>query len=323
MNEPLAATLPRVRFRFWPALAVFASTLIALAAIALSAWGGRAVAQELEPGFYQNAPLRMNSAVLGYTYSTGNILFDAALPVEGAHAKTNTVALGYLRTIGIFGRSAKVDVQVPIGWGDFEGYLAGVFRTRSPSGFADPRLRFSVNLFGAPALERKDFGSYHPSTIVGMGAQVVLPLGQYDPARLINLGANRWAFRAEAGASHTRKRWFLDVVGGSWFFTENTDYYGGSTVSQQPLPFVKGDVLYTFRRGLWAALSYGVASGGKTSINGAPATNLQRNNRLAATFAYPLNPSTSFQLKYTSGLATRLGADFDSYGAVLQHTWGS
>lgn len=323
MNEPLVTARPRARFHFWPVLAVFALTLIALVVIALSAWSGRAAAQELEPGFYQNAPLRMNSAVLGYTYSTGNILFDASLPVEGAHAKTNTVALGYLRTIGIFGHSAKVDVQVPIGWGDFEGYLAGVFRTRSPSGLADPRIRLSVNLFGAPALERKEFASYRPKTIVGAGAQIVVPLGQYDPEKLINLGANRWAFRAEAGASHTRGRWFFDAVGGSWFFTKNTDYYGGSTVSQQPLPFAKGDVLYTFRRGLWAALSYGLANGGKTSINGAPATNLQTNNRVAATFAYPIARATSFQLKYTSGVSTRLGADFDSYGAVIQHTWGS
>jgi hypothetical protein len=313
MNEPLATIPPRARFHFW----------IVLTAIVLSAWSGRAAAQELEPGLYQNAPLRMNSAVVGYTYSSGNILFDASLPVEGSHAKTHTVALGYLRTIGIFGRSAKVDVQVPVASGDFQGTVAGVFRTRSPSGLADPRIRLSVNLFGAPALERKDFASYQPKTIVGAGAQVVVPVGQYDPERLINLGANRWAFRAEAGVSHTRKGWFLDAVGGSWFFTQNTDYYGGSTVSQQPLPFVKGDVLYTFRRGLWSALSYGLASGGKTSINGAPATNLQTNNRLAATLAYPIARATSLQLKYTSGLSTRLGADFDSYGAVIQYTWGS
>jgi len=294
-----------------------------LLGITLAVWCSGGQAQELEPGLYQNAPLRMNVVFAGYTYSTGNILFDASLPVEGSHAKTHTVAIGGLRTLGIWRRSAKVDVQVPLASGDFEGTVAGVFRTRSPSGFADPRVRLSVNLVGAPALSRKEFASYRQKTIVGVGAQVVVPLGQYDPERLINLGANRWAFRAEAGVSHTHKRWFVDAVGGSWFFTENKDYYGGSTVSQQPLPFVKGDVLYTFRRGLWAALSYGLATGGETSINGAPAANLQTNNRLAATFAYPLKPSTSFQLKYTSGLSTRLGADFDSYGALIQYSWGS
>ncbi len=296
---------------------------LTLIASALALWGGRGMAQELEPGLYQNAPLHMNAAVLGYTYSSGNVLFDATLPVEGGHAKTHTIALGYLRTIGIFGHSAKVDVQVPIGWGDFEGTVAGVFRTRSPSGFADPRIRLSVNLLGAPALERKEYASYRPGTILGVSAQVVVPVGQYDATKAINLGANRWAFRTEAGLSRTGKRLFLEAVAGGWFFTENPDYYGNSTVSQEPLLFVKGDAIYTFRRGLWAAFSYGLATGGETSINGAPATNLQTNNRVAATLAYPVTPVTSFQIKYTSGLSTRLGADFDSYGAVIQYSWGS
>lgn len=286
-------------------------------------WGGRGLAQELEPGLYQNAPLRMNVAIMAYTYSSGNVLFDATVPIEGADAKTHSVALVYLRTIGLLGRSAKVDAQFPIAWGDFEGVVAGVFRTRSPSGLADPRIRISVNLLGAPALGRKDFASYRQKTILGVSAQVVVPVGQYDAERLINLGANRWAFRTEAGLSHTRKRWFLEAVGGAWFFTENPDFYGGSTVTQEPLLFVKGDAIYTFKRGLWAAFSYGLATGGETSVNGAPATNLQTNNRLAATLALPVARATSFQLKYTSGLSTRLGADFDSYGAVIQYSWGS
>jgi hypothetical protein len=178
--------------------------------------------------------LRRNSAVLGCTYSTGNILFDASLPVEGSHAKTHTVALGYLRTIGIFGRSAKVDVQVPIASGDFQGTVAGVFRTRSPSGLADPRLRLSVNLFGAPALERKDFGSYRPNTIVGMGAQVVVPVGQYDTEKLINLGANRWAFRAEGRRIAHPEALVSGRSGRLVVLHREPDYYGGSTVSQQP-----------------------------------------------------------------------------------------
>lgn len=265
----------------------------------------------------------MNAAVISYTYSTGNVLFDAALPIEGANAKTHTVGLGYLRTIGVFGHSAKFDAQVPIGSGNFEGYVAGVFRTRSPSGLADPRIRLSINLLGAPALERKEFASYRPGTILGVTGQLVAPLGQYDPARVINLGANRWSFRSEMGLSHARKRWFLEAVGGAWFFTENSNFYGGSSLTQRPLYFVKGDVVRTFKRGLWAAFNYGLATGGETSVNNAPSGSLQTNNRIGATLALPVNRATSLQIKFTSGLSTRLGADFDSYGAVLQYSWGS
>lgn len=291
--------------------------------IALAVWNAGGQAQELEPGLYQNAPLRMNVAMAGYTYSAGNVVLDASLPIEGAHAKTHSVALVYLRTLGLFGHSAKVDVQIPMAWGDFEGTVAGVFRTRSPSGFADPRVRLSVNLLGAPALSRSEYAGYRQKTILGVSAQAVVPMGQYDAEKLVNLGTNRWAFRTEAGLSRTLTRWFLEASTGAWFFTKNSDYYGASSVTQQPLLFVKGDAIYTFKRGLWAAFSYGLANGGETSVNGAPAANLQTNNRVAATLALPIARATSLQLKYTSGVSTRLGADFDTYGAVLQYTWGS
>ncbi len=61
--------------------------------------------------------------------------------------------------------------------------------------FGYSRIRFSLLLSGAPALNQKEFAAYRPGTIVGRGLQVWAPLGQYDPARLLNLGSNRWAFR--------------------------------------------------------------------------------------------------------------------------------
>ena len=295
---------------------------LAIVASLATGLGGRGLAQELEPGLYQNAPLGQNSVTANYTFSTGNVLFDASLPVEGAQADLHSVGLGYLRTVGLFGRSAKIDVQVPVAWGTFEGYLAGAYRTRSPSGLADPRIRLAVNLLGAPALDLPQFTSYRQRTILGASLQIAAPLGQYDPTKLINLGANRWSFRPEVGLSHARGRWFLELIGGAWLFTENADYFGGSSLTQEPLYFVKTDVIYTIKRRLWASANYGLATGGETSVDGAPASNLQTNNRLGLTLALPVGRATSLKIIYTSGLTTRLGADFDSFGAGFQYGWG-
>jgi hypothetical protein len=57
-------------------------------------------------------------------------------------------------------------------------------------------------------------------------------------------------------------------------------------------------------------------------VNGGPPSEIQTNQRLGATFAYPLGRSFGAKLVYTSGLTTRIGADFDSYGASVQYTWG-
>ena len=295
--------------------------LILTVALLLPLIGASAAAQELEPGAYQNAPTGTNVGFASYAFSTGNILLDTALPVEGAHARIHLIGLGYLRTLNVFGKSAKLDVQLPVSWGRFEGVVAGEFRVREPRGLADPRVRLSVNLLGAPALDLPSFVKYQPRTILGAAVQVVLPLGQYDAERLVNLGANRWSTRAELGLSHTLGRLTLEAAGGAWFFTDNDDYFDGSTLSQRPLTFIKGSAIYSFRRSLWASVSYGHAEGGETRLDGLLRNDLQRNDRVGVTLSLPVGRTGSVKFSYTSGLTTRLGADFDSFGIGYQYSW--
>ena len=287
------------------------------------AWVGGLGAQELEPGLYQNVPTGLHGATLGYGFSTGNILLDSSLPLVDADAQIHSVLLGYVRTLGVGGLAAKLDVQAPLSWGQFEGTVAGVQRTRSPSGLADPRLRFMVNFIGAPALAGPDFATYRQGTVVGAGIQVALPLGQYDPERLVNLGSNRWSFRPEIGVSRRQGRLFLELAGGAWVFTRNGDYYGATTLDQEPLYFAKGNVIYNFkRRGLWLSVNYGRATGGETTVGGVAKQDIQTNDRAGVTLALPLGRPASLKLIYTNGLTTRLGADFDSWSVAYQRTWG-
>jgi len=287
----------------------------------LLAFCAAGIAQELEPGTYQGAPTQVNVAIAAYGYSRGNVLFDASLPVEGAKATVNVVVLGYLRTLGILGRSAKIDAQLPVSWAKFSGLVAGEFRTRTPQGLADPRVRLLVNFVGAPALSPPEFAKFRQRTIVGASLQAVMPLGQYDPTRYVNLGSNRWSFRPELGASHAQGRLTLEAAGGGWFFTHNGDYVGSTTQTQTPLYFVKVGALWTFKRGVWLAVNYGRANGGETRVDGVKTNEPQRNDRLAYTFVMPIYRTSSLRLTYTSGLSTRLGADFDSIGVGYQYSW--
>jgi hypothetical protein len=87
----------------WAALIVLASL-----------WPPAAVsAQELEPGSYQNAPIDTNALFLNYGFSTGNVLVESTLPIEGATAKVHGLGVGYLRSFGVFGRSEKAGRVVP------------------------------------------------------------------------------------------------------------------------------------------------------------------------------------------------------------------
>ena len=281
-------------------------------------------AQELEPRLYQNVPVGLNAFLIGYGFSTGNVLFDSSLPIEDGEADVHTVFAAYIRTLDFFGRSGKVDVVLPFADADFQGFLDGEFRTRTPTGFADPRFRLAVNLTGSPPLTGEEFAKYQQQTIVGASLQVIVPLGQYDSTKLINLGSNRWSFRPEVAVSQRFRRWFFEVAGGAWLFTTNDNFFGGQTLEQNSLYYIKGDIIYNFRflRGLWLSFNAGWANGGETTVDGVFKANLQRNSRLGSTLNIPLTRQNSLKVVYMSGLTTRLGSDFDSITLVYQFTWG-
>ena len=81
------------------------------------------------------------------------------------------------------------------------------------------------------------------------------PSGQYNSAKLINLGTNRWSFKPEVGVSVPTGRWEFDGYVGVWLFARNNDFFpGGRTRSQDPLIALQGHASYTIRPRLWLAV---------------------------------------------------------------------
>ena len=290
-------------------------------AIGLALLGATASAQVLEPRLYRNAPKGINAVAFGYSFSRGSLEFDPALPIEDAEGNGSVVPLAYVRTIGLFNRSAKLEVVVPVAWGHYEGFLEGEFRTRDLGGIADPSFRLSVNLLGAPALDAKDFGTFRQKTILGASLQVRPPLGTYDPTKLLNLGSNRWVFRPEIGVSHQWRKWFFELAATLWLFTKNDDFFGGQTLEQQRLSAYKGSVIRGFKPGLWAALSLGYGTGGKSIVDGIPKNTYQKNWRFGASVSVPVRPGQAIRLFAFSGARQRVGSDNDVFGVLYQITW--
>ncbi len=85
-------------------------------------------------------------------HTWGEVLFDPVLLVENVEMRVSTVLVSYLRTFGVLCKSARVDATVPVQSARWEGLVDGVFTTVRRDGMADPRIRLSVNLIGAPAL---------------------------------------------------------------------------------------------------------------------------------------------------------------------------
>jgi hypothetical protein len=265
----------------------------------------------------------MNFAVIGYAYSTGNILLDPAVPIEDLDAKLHTFAGGYVRSIDFFGRSGKVNVIVPFAAGDWKGVVAGRDSSTVRDGFGDPHMQLSWNFIGSPALHVADYGGYRERTIVGASLRVIVPLGQYDPSKLINLGSNRWAFRPQIGASRVLGDWIVETYASAWLFTKNSDFWGGNELKQAPLATFVVHTIYTWpKRKSWLALDAGYAIGGRTKINGVERDTRISTFRFGATLAFPIGTSHTAKLTGVTGVRHERGPDFDAIALTYNYRWG-
>ena len=293
---------------------------ISLAAVVLLL-GVFAVAQELEPRSYSQAPVGTNFAVINYGRVTGSVVLDPTIPITDASARFDSTNLGYSHVFGFLGRQTSISLGVPYVWGTGEGLVNGVSRRIYRSGLGDPRLRFAFILFGSPAVGPAEFKKHKSRTVVGTSLVIVVPLGQYDPNLLINIGSNRWAFKPEIGISRTLRSWMLELDLGSWFFMQNSDFFQGQVREQAPIGSAQAHVSYTFRPGLWVALDGTYYTGGRTHVNGVRGNDLQQNSRLGATMALPLTRSQSLKLAYNRGTTVRVGGNFTTFGITYQVRW--
>ncbi len=279
-------------------------------------------AQDIEPRAYSNAPVGVNFLIAGYAHTQGGVAFDSALPLTNPELGTSSAVLAYARTLDLWGLSGKLDAIVPYTWMSGSAQYRGEPVDRVVNGFADPRLRLSVNLYGAPALSLQEFRGYQQDLIVGGSLQVSAPWGQYDDTRLINLGTNRWFFKPELGVSKALGPWTLEVALGATLFTDNDDFFGGNKRSQDPLYSAQGHVIYSFHSGIWGSLDATYFTGGRTELNGTWNDDLQENWRLGGTLAFPLDAHNSIKLYASSGVSARTGNNYDLLGIAWQYRWG-
>lgn len=296
--------------------------LLGAAVLAAGALAPAAGAQELEPRSYSNTPVGMNFLIAGYAYQEGDVVTDPSLPLEDANVTAHTAVLAYARSFGLFGRSGKVDVIVPYSWVDGTATVRGEPEERIVDGFNDPRLRVSYNFYGAPALTLPAFLEWEQDLVIGASFQMTLPLGQYDEDRLVNIGTNRWSIKPELGISKTLGPVTLEVAPSVTYYTDNGDFFGGTTRRQAPRYAVQGHVIYRFGAPLWGSLDGTYYGGGRTSIDGTENDDEQSNARVGITLALSVTRHHSVKLYGSKAVATKLGGDFDLVGLALQYRWG-
>lgn len=278
-------------------------------------------AQQMDPRAYSNVPLGLNFVLAGFAHTEGDVLLDPSLPVENAHAVVQTAILGYVRTLAFWGQSGTIGLVLPYASLSADGSLDGQTVSAERSGFADPALRLTVNVYGAPALSLQEFAGYRQDLIVGASLLVTAPFGRYDSSKVVNIGTNRWSVKPELGVSQALGAWTLEAAAGVTFFTENDEFAGNGTRKQDPLYAVQAHVIYNFKPGLWGSLDATCYAGGRTEVNGGAKNDLQQTSRFGATFSLAVSRSNSVKLYFSSGATDRTGTDFKIVGIAWQYRW--
>lgn len=289
-----------------------------LTLLSLSLFAATAFAQELEPRAFSPGPTGMNIGAISTSYSTGDLVFDSSIPIEDATAETFIGGIGYQRFLGLAGKTAKLSVAAAWADSDARGIVADAYRERHFSGPTDPRISFSMILFGAPAMTPQQYAKYRPRNLGGFSLSVSPPLGQYDNEKLLNAGTNRWTLRTAFGVSSYRGPWTIEGTVGGAFFTDNTEFMGTSTQEQEPIWALQGHCAYTFKPQLWVAVGATYYRGGGTTVDSIEKPGFQNNSRYGISASIPVARGQSLSLNLSEGLATKVGSDY----TTLIVTWG-
>jgi len=276
--------------------------------------------QDLEPRILSSIPTGTNIALISYGYSKGNVLLDNSAPIEDLKASLNNIVVAYAGSFKLFNKLTKVDAVVPYAFAEFNGSFNQIDTSTTRNGFGDPLLRASMLLVGSPPLKPSEFMKYdHDKFKLGVFFRLKVPIGQYDSDKVINLGANRWAFEPGIAASYTiRKKLVFEARLSSWFFTKNNDLLDGNSSYQEPIFGAQIHAGYIFKPGVWVAGSLGKTYGGKTSINNVEQEIDQNNSRYGLTFAYRIAKQHSLKAIFSNSFVTRAGSDFTTFLLAYQ-----
>ena len=270
-------------------------------------------AQELEPRSFNNVPINETFMSAGVVRSDGDLSPPGSSPLQDAELTIDVLVAALSRSFALAGDSAKVDVAVGRTCYEGSAIFQGEFVEGRRCEYLDPRFKLTWNFLGAPALELKDFAGWQQGVVMGTSIAVVAPWGTYNSANLITAGSNRWQVTPSVGMSQRLGKWQWEETLGSTFYEDNDDFFNGIRVEQDPLYSASFHLIYNFTRG-WLSLDGNYFTGGRTEKDGVRQDDLQENSRWGITWTRPIGGKHLIKLSVSTGVVTRIGNDFDSFG---------
>lgn len=283
-------------------------------------------AQELEIRRWNHLPIDKNFLTANYAHTEGEIGVDPELRLQDVSVMMDTYLLGYIRTFEVLDRTARVEVRQAWQAGSWNGIIDGMPTSTSREGLSDTFVRFAVNLVGSPPLAGKAYADYRAATkvetIIGAALGLQLPTGEYFEDKLINLGTNRFTFRPQLGVHQQYYNWTFEVTGTASIYTDNTSFFNGNLLQQDPYYAIDGSIDYSFGSGIWASVSAGVGVGGQSAVNGVEKDNRRGDFGWLVSAGFPITRSLGFKATYLeTDHWANVGIESQTVSVGLLATW--
>lgn len=236
---------------------------------ALTQGASAAWAVDIIPGQGMPPPAGMNSFMisLGHAQSGDKYVDDRKLGLN-TRVNSDTVTLRYTRSFALADNPAAFYIQPAFGRASPSGSLAAL---DAETGLRDTTAAVAI----------WPYVDHESRRWFGMAAYLILPTGEYDSRRLINLGQNRSSMALQAA--------FQTPLGGSLeamiatdvhWFGENDDYRLTHQKSQQrPLYSQQLTLMYNFDAATMLAASYILQTGAMELLDSVPQNNRSQRNR--------------------------------------------
>ncbi|MHB8995163.1 MAG: transporter [Armatimonadota bacterium] len=284
-------------------MAVLLTVLLGTNAWAIGTIGARA---------YLNAPVDTEVIFVQYQPSHAGFSFDGdpPLPAGSKDVSSGVLNITYRRWLDVAGREAFVIVGLP--FSKISAELSGTQVEASESGLGDPTVRFGCNISGAPALKLSEFRKYKQDLIFSGSLAISVPLGAYSEDRQLNTGSNRWIFLPELALSKAQGEWVYELYAHTEFYTDNSDYFGGARLQQDPLfgveTHISRNLLYARKTPLlWASFDAYYANGGQQSIDGTESGSAQDDLALGFTIDVTASERDAFMIRYEKDVSVAAG----------------
>lgn len=151
-------------------------------------------------------------------------------------------------------------------------------------------------------------------TYLGFSPYFFLPTGEYDKNDGVNIGCNRYVFREELNLTKgfdlvKDHPLYFEVTTGFDFFTDNEDYQGDTTLSQDPLFNLESHLSFNATSALVISGDYYGHWSGNTEVDGVDQHAAINTQTLGMTLSYNFTPAWQLLLQYKEDVKVNNGVE--------------